>query len=79
MVNNIRKKSFITSLAIVNENLIDSTFTDLIAMMKQLNKIDVSWCNFGLKGMRSFIENISLNRKLQYVNLSWNKLDMDEE
>ena len=79
MVNIIRKKSYVTSLALVNEVLVDQTFQDLIVVMKQLNEIDVSWCNFGPKGMNSFIQNISINRKLQYVNLSWNKLEMDEE
>ena len=77
MVEAIAERSYLKKLGLVNVNLKDEAFAILTEYVREsttLTEIDISWSNVGYISMSYFLEVLSENKKLQFVNLSWNQL-----
>ena len=71
------RNSQLTELGLVRANMSEATLNLLggqVATMPRLLSLDISWNHLVPKQLNHFLADICQNRRLQFLNLSWNSL-----
>lgn len=74
LIESIAEKSYLKKLGLVNVNINEEAFAILTEYITEstLTELDISWGNVSYISMSYFLEVLSDNKKIQFVNLAWN-------
>jgi Ran GTPase-activating protein (RanGAP) involved in mRNA processing and transport len=76
LLERIKTKNQLSKLSLVRANINEISIYHLekILKSKSLVNLDISWNSLTPRAFKGFLETLSTNRRLQYINLAWNNL-----
>jgi len=77
LLTNLIERSYLTKLSLVGASMTDKTLPllcEFISSSRYIESIDISWSNRSPQDFDRVLELLRDNRKLKFVNLSWNQL-----